>query len=141
MPLGAIDRSVVGQERQFAVACFLAAREDVARVGRSEAVALAFVRLPIDLDAPVPVPFLERIAGGAAIQGQADGVEQGGFAAAGRSHDAENRAVTQDTVLEVDGFAPRTVQGGEVAYFKFQECHQSSLSCLMDANNSLSICS
>ena len=75
IPLGPIYQAVVGPERQFAVALLPSSRQDVARVGRRQSVALPLFRRSIDLDVLVAVALLARIARCPVVERQADGVE------------------------------------------------------------------
>jgi hypothetical protein len=51
------------------------------------------------------VAFLLRVTWCAVVDGEADGVEYGRFAAAHRADDAEDAAFAQDTCFKVDDFA------------------------------------
>ena len=104
-PFRTIHASVVGEEGQLAIAELFAVSEDVAGIGGRQSVLLGGIRLSVDFDALVSVAFLLRVTWCAVVEGEADGVEYGRFAAAHRADDAEDAAFAQDTFFKVDDFA------------------------------------
>ena len=116
VPLGPIHQAVVGPKRQFAVALLSSSRQDVARVGRRQSVALPLLRRSIDLDVLVAVALLARIARRPVVERQADGVENRRFATTRGPHNTENIALAQSSRGEMDRLSLLPVEGSQVEY-------------------------
>ena len=119
VPFGAIETAVVGAERQLGIAFFLAAREDISAVGGSKTVFFVIVFAAENVDLLFFLALQEGVARGTVIEGQTDGVEQRGLAAAGGAYDAEDRGIAESAFFKVDHFAFGVVKGGEIEYFEF----------------------